>query len=410
MVRTRAKTLSLILVLAMALSSGAAAVSAAEDDLTADLEGIRAQYALPALAASVVKAGVPVAIGATGVRALGTDVKVTRDDRFHLGSDTKAMTATLAGMLVEEGKLSWTSTVGEVLGPAAAKAGLAPLTPGFAAIRLEQLLSHTSGIPSDTEAMYDLYVAPSEYDMSMAARRLAIVSDWGAKNTPQVPAGTPFQYANLGYLTAGAMIETAAGEAWESLITRRIFDPLQLKTAGLGPQATPGRLDAAAGHLVADDGTVTPMPWGPAADVPGVLGPAGTAHMSIRDFAAWAAWNAGAGKRGPALVTATTLAALHQPRVTMDIANPKPGTPKSGQYAFGWGIMKMDWTPRPILTHNGSNTKNLATVFIDPAIDLAIVVTTNFPGEVADKALLDACKLLFARYGAAAAAPEPERP
>jgi CubicO group peptidase (beta-lactamase class C family) len=396
-------------VLAIAALFGSLAVASAADDLTADLEPIRVQSALPALAASVVKGGVPVALGATGVRALGTDVPVTPDDRFHLGSDTKAMTATLAGMLVDEGKLSWSSTIGEVLEPAAEKAGLAKFNSDFAAIRLDQLLSHTSGIPSDTEAMYGLYVAASEYDMSMQARRLAIAADWGSKNTPAAPKEAPFQYANLGYLVAGAMIETAAGEAWESLITRRIFDPLQLKSAGLGPQSTPGRLDAAAGHLVADNGTATPMPWGPAADVPQVLGPAGTAHMSIRDFAAWAAWNAGAGKRGPALVKPETLAALHQPRVAMDIANPKPGTPKSGQYAFGWGIMKMDWTPRPILTHNGSNSLNLATVFIDPAIDLAIVVTTNFPGEKADKALLAVCKLLFERYGSSTAL-EPVRP
>ncbi len=47
---------------------------------------------------------------------LGRNIKVTLDDRFHIGSDTKAMTATLAGMLVEEGKLRWDSTIGEVLG------------------------------------------------------------------------------------------------------------------------------------------------------------------------------------------------------------------------------------------------------------------------------------------------------
>lgn len=46
----------------------------------------------------------------------GTNIRVTIDDRFHLGSDTKAMTATLAGILVDDGKLRWTSTIGEVLG------------------------------------------------------------------------------------------------------------------------------------------------------------------------------------------------------------------------------------------------------------------------------------------------------
>lgn len=392
------KWVAAVLGLCIAALAGADAARAGTDDISADLEAIRAKFELPALAASVVLDGKPAAIGATGVRALGTDAKVTVEDRFHLGSDTKAMTATLAGMLVDEGKLTWTSTVGEVLGPALKAAGLATPVPKFAAITLEQLLSHTSGIPSDTEEIYNLYVATSEYDMSMEARRLAIISEWGSKNTPKVPAGNAFQYANLGYLTVGAMVEAAAGEPWESLITRRIFDPLQLKTAGLGPQVTLGRLDAAAGHLVADDGKVTPMPWGPAADVPEVLGPAGTAHMSIGDFATWAAWNAGGGRRGPSLVKPKTLAWLHEPRITMEIADPKPGTPKSGQYASGWGIMKMDWTRRPILTHNGSNSKNLATILIDPEIDLAIVVTTNFPGQKADQALLAACKLLYERY------------
>ena len=62
------------------------------------------------------KDGEIIASGAVGVRALGRDVPVTIDDRFHLGSDTKAMTATLAGMMVDKGKLRWDSTVGEVLG------------------------------------------------------------------------------------------------------------------------------------------------------------------------------------------------------------------------------------------------------------------------------------------------------
>ena len=380
-----------------------ALAAADEADLAAELETVRQSFNLPALAAAVVKGGRPVAAGATGVRALGQDSKVTTDDRFHLGSDTKAMTATVAAMLVEEGKLSWSSTIGGILGPAAKAAGLPAFTPGIAAITLEQLLSHTSGIPSDTEDIYNLYVGQPAYEKTSAARRLEIIATWGAKNEPRIPAGSPFQYANLGYMTAGAMIETAAGEPWESLITRRIFDALDLKTAGLGPQVTPGRLDAASGHLISDDGKVTPMPWGTAADVPQVIGPAGTAHMSIRDFAAWAAWNAGGAKRGPQLLKPETLALLHRPHVTMPlIENPKPGTPKGGGYGFGWGILKMDWTPRPVLTHNGSNSLNFATVLLDPEIDLAIVVSTNFPGDQADRALLKVAEMLYTRYSAPA--------
>jgi CubicO group peptidase (beta-lactamase class C family) len=71
--------------------------------------------------------------------------------------------------------------------------------------------------------------------------RKRIIADWGKSHEPKVPEGSPFQYANFGYVIVGAMIEKATGQRWEHLITRRIFEPLGLKTAGLGPQATFGR-------------------------------------------------------------------------------------------------------------------------------------------------------------------------
>src|SRR5690606_34437830 len=126
------------------------------------------------------------------------------------------------------------------------------------------------------------------------------------------------------------------------------------------------------------------MLWGPAADGPPVMGPAGLAHMSIRDFARWAGWNAGQGRRAPALVKPETLKEIHRPHVqTPKIENPPPGTPETGDYGFGWGIITFDWTNGPVLTHNGSNGMNLATILVDPRRDLAVVATTNISGEKA---------------------------
>src|SRR5881275_1101584 len=72
------------------------------------------RYKLPALAAAVVKDGQIVAAGVAGTRRIGTATPVTLQDRFHLGSDTKGMTSLLVAILVEEGKLRWSSTVGEI--------------------------------------------------------------------------------------------------------------------------------------------------------------------------------------------------------------------------------------------------------------------------------------------------------
>jgi CubicO group peptidase (beta-lactamase class C family) len=52
--------------------------------------------------------------GACGARRAGQDILVTMEDRFHLGSDTKAFTSLLASQFVEEGKLRWDSTLAEI--------------------------------------------------------------------------------------------------------------------------------------------------------------------------------------------------------------------------------------------------------------------------------------------------------
>lgn len=361
--------------------------------LEATLEPIRVKYRLPALAAAVVKDGTIIAAGAVGVRVHGTDIKVTINDRFHLGSDTKAMTATLAAMLVEEGKLRWDSTIGEVLG-----AEVPGINLQLAAVTLEQLLSHTSGIPSDTPEILRLYFNTDAFEFNLRALRLRMLNAW-KDHAPATPPGKAFHYANLGYIIVGAMIEKAAATPWEELITQRIYAPLGLASAGLGAQATMGRLDAPVGHQVGDNGEITPMLWGAAADVPQAVGPAGNAHMSVLDFATWAGWNAGQGRRGPALVKPETLARLHRPVIkTGKLPNAPPGTPQEGEYALGWGVVKFPWAPRPLLTHNGSNGINLATILVDTQADLGIVVVTNFPEQKADAAARDAVEALYREF------------
>lgn len=381
----------LVLLVASFLFTSAA--RAETSSLDALLDPIRTKYALPSLAAAVVKNGKLVAVGAVGVRVAGTAISVTVDDRYHLGSDTKAMTAMLAGMMVEEGKLSWNSTIGDVLGSDEPN-----LRPKFAAITLKELLSHTSGIPTDNDEIGKLYFDADAYEHTLKDWRLHMIGAWGSKHDPSFPTSGKFQYSNLGYITAGAMIEKAAGKPWERLMYERIYEPLGLATAGIGAQATFGLYDAPVGHRIGDDGKIKPIAWGEGADLPGSLGPAGLAHMSIKDFATWAGWIAGGGKRGPALVTPATLKILETPAVTMEIKNPKPGTPKSGAYAFGWGLSKFDWTEKPILTHNGSNGLNFASIAVDPDQDLAVVVTSNIGGPKVDEASMEVIKALYKEY------------
>jgi CubicO group peptidase (beta-lactamase class C family) len=144
---TRRTRLRNALAVALLLLGVAPPVLSQSHDISPYLSDIRATYDLPALAAAVVQDGTVIAAAAVGTRVYGGTTPVTLQDRFHLGSNAKSMTATLAGMMVEEGQLRWTSTVGEVLGD-----DIPGMSDTLSAATLEQLLSHSSGIPTDDDA------------------------------------------------------------------------------------------------------------------------------------------------------------------------------------------------------------------------------------------------------------------
>src|ERR1035437_364405 len=106
------------------------------------LEAIRKKHDLPALAVVVVKEGRICDRAAVGVRKWGEATPVTTNDVFHIGSCTKSMTATLAAMLIEEGKLRWDSTIAEVFPEL--KHNMAKQ---YESVTVEQLLTHRGGVP-----------------------------------------------------------------------------------------------------------------------------------------------------------------------------------------------------------------------------------------------------------------------
>ncbi len=350
------------------------------------------RYGLPAIAAAAVRSGKVISAGAVGTRRVGTTIPATINDPFHLGSDTKAMTALLAAMLIEKGKLRWDTTVAEVFPEL-----VETMDPRLRRVTLEQLLSHTSGIPTDNEDIFKAYLEAMTQDGNLDEQRYWLVREW-SKRPLQSEPGATFAYANMGYIIIGAMIERIEKKTWDEMITERIFMPLRLRTAGLGPSASLGRVDAPLAHLIVD-GKAKAMLAGPNGDGPAIVGPAGIAHMSILDFARWAGWNAGEGKRGPALVKPETLRKLHTPVISMpEKTDAPPGTPPGGKYALGWGELAPDWALHPLLYHGGSNGMNLAHVWVDPKRDFAMVIAANISGPKANEAFLVLAKELYVKF------------
>ncbi len=358
-------------------------------DLSAELETIRRKFKFPALGAAALRGDKIIAAGMAGVHQAGGQDAATLADQFHLGSDTKAMTATLLGLFVDEGKLKWSTTVGEIFGET-----IPQMDPAWKRVTLAQLLQHRGGAPAQLDAGGLWRRLWEKQGMPMDQRRELVE---GVVTLPPVgEPGTRYIYSNAGYAIAGAMAEKISGTPWEELMQQKVFSPLGITSAGFGPPGIPGPASQPWGHTDAGK----PMdPGNPQADNPPAIGPAGTVHMALGDWAKFVALHLRGHAANPhrevKLLQPETFDALH-----------RAGNYATGQpYAGGWLLCTRAWAKgdRPgdcgrALMHGGSNTLWLCLAWIAPEKDLAFLAVTNQGGVLAQVAGNRAITALIKQY------------
>jgi CubicO group peptidase (beta-lactamase class C family) len=334
------------------------------DDL---LESIRLKQGVPALGGAIVTGKGLEALGAAGVRKKGADVSVTAADEWHLGSNTKALTAAMIGALIERNTLKWETTIGEVFPEAASS-----LDPALQKVTLLHLLSHRAGLPANIP--WGLLPRSG----TTRDQRLAVIKKL-ASIKPLAEPGAKDLYSNLGYVIAGAMAEKAADDSWENLMKKLVFEPLGMTGAGFGGVGTPGLLDQPWPH--GENGKPVEKN-GPDVDNPPVMGPAGTVHCPLVDWAKFVADQLRGARGEKALLKPETYKTLQTP-------------PFGGEYALGCLAVERGWGGGRVLSHNGSNTMNFAVVWIAPLRDFAVLVVCNQGGPVAFKACDEAASKLI---------------
>jgi D-alanyl-D-alanine carboxypeptidase len=331
--------------------------TSAVSDISQQLEQERASIGVPGLAVAVIREGQLAAYGVTGNRRFGTTSPVTLDDKWHHGSNTKSMTATLAAIMVEKGFIGWETTLGDVF-PSVGGA--------WAGVTLKQLLANASGAPGDLVSSGIWSALWSFYGLPTAARSFLLneVTDEPLRFTP----GSGYEYSNAGFALAGHMLETVAGTPWEALLVEHLFTPLGITSAGFGIPATPHHIDQPIGHGGAVNNPVIGDPQR-GADNPAAFGPAGTVHANLLDSARYVQAHL-KGERGEE----TTLLPTAQWRLLHEAAF-------GNGYALGWSVFDRPWAGGTALNHNGSNTQWHSTMWIAPARNWAVVVCMNFGGD-----------------------------
>jgi CubicO group peptidase (beta-lactamase class C family) len=146
---------------------------------------------------------------AFGGRDLRAGIAATPDTPFYIASLAKSMTAVVALQLAAEGRWSLGDRIDKFV----------PDLPGYVrGATLEQLLSHTSGVPN-----YQDLIDWQHYDGMDNGRALALLA---GRSALDFPAGSAYRYSNTGYVLVASAIERLTGQPFREALRSRVFGPL----------------------------------------------------------------------------------------------------------------------------------------------------------------------------------------
>jgi len=348
-------------------------------DLRDTLERIRSAAKLPGLAALALRGNTIVGEGAVGLRRVGDSAQVGQGDVFLLGEDVQAMTATVAALLVADGKISLSATLDEVLGPSGF-----PMHADYKPATLGGLLSHNAGVPPTLSAAAAAALrAPGDARQRRTDAVRIMLSEG-----PKAPPNLGFERASGGYLLAAAMLEQIAGTSFETLTRERLFLPLGMGACSFGPPDS-GTSNIGApqpsGHTLTD-GAFVPVDASSLAEPAAAFAPAGSVRCSLRDWSKFGAMHL-AGARGDKglLLSPEAFRTLH--------------TPVGATYALGWNSVSRPWSGDvQALNYGSGNAHFHALIWIAPAKNVAFLVAANAGAPEAAKAVDDVVGALVAAF------------
>lgn len=316
---------------------------------TSILQDAMSDKAVPGMAAMVLRNFGGGTQYVAGERARSSSAPIALNDRWHLGSNGKAMTATLVARLVEAGALSWERPLAEML-PELAQT----MRPPYRSVTLPDLLSHRSGLPENTSDT-DFFLSFHTDTAPPTAQRLRYIARC-LQEAPVGPARGESSYSNTGFLIAAACAERATGHSFEDLMVGQVFAPLGIRSISFDQF---GADDEPRGHV---DGRIADRQG----DVnPRMFTPAGAMRMTLRDWSRFCVDHMRGEHGRGRLLRAATYRFLHAPQGETSAA-------------LGWGAAPHPMGLQgPALAHSGSDGNWFALVCLFPWTGNGVLVVAN---------------------------------
>ncbi|MGN6803659.1 MAG: serine hydrolase [Ginsengibacter sp.] len=346
------------------------------DQIDALVERTMKTFDVPGIAVAVVKDGKIIHEKGYGVTSLNTMQKMNEHTRFGIASNSKAFTVAALGILVDEGKLNWDDRVVDYI-------------PGFKLyspyvtenFTIRDLLTHRSGLGLGAG---DLMIWPDSStfgleDIIHNLRYLKETSDFRTK----------FDYDNLMYIIAGAVVAKVSGMSWEDFIQKKIFDPLGMTESAPDYDLLKNKNNVIDAHAPVNGKVqVIHRDW------KDVANPAGGIYSSVHDMSKWIMMQMNDGKYGPDLNKQLLSEKTHEEMWTPQTVIPVHGktTYKTHFASYGLGWFLSDEMGYKVPTHTGGLAGIVTQVTLIPELQLGIIVLTNQQSGAAFTAITNTIK------------------
>lgn len=342
-------------------------------DLQQLLDKVRMEYNMPAMAAAIINDN-NIETAVSGKRRLGDKIPVELEDRFHLGSTTKAFTAHWAGALVEAGLIEWDTKVLEVFPHWEDDAFKT-----YHKITLSDLLCHRAYIKpfTGTEEISQI----PRFSGSPKEQRRSFAKWLLRQNPAKIGSQDGYTYSNAGYSVATAMLEKVSESNWELAIEADILEPLGIK--GVFGWPTDANPEQPYGHHAIHplDANLRPVTARNMFPMPKILAPSGDLSLSVGDYSKFVQAHLKGVCGQDNLLNSKTYAYLHYGREN---------------YAMGWTRLLKNKIH--VSTHDGSAGTFYTHTSILKEKDLAIVIFVNASNIYATKAVYTLKKRLMELY------------
>ncbi len=311
-------------------------------------------HGFPGVVLGVLRDGQVVDARTRGLANVELGVRAHRRHRFEIGSISKQFTAYAVLMLHERGLVDLQAPLGRYLDG---------LPASWAAVPIERLLTHTSGLPDLESAFgYGVY-RETPGDAEFLARLVALPIDFAP--------GERWSYSNTNYWLLARVIEQVSGLGYGEFMQRKLFLPLHMSATR---SAFPAQLlpERAAGYRRVGDRLENREP-----SQPNTTRGLGDLVTSLDDMARWERE-----QLRPTLVSRASAERARQPARLND----------GSTVPYGYGLDLDKLLPRPSIQHTGQVAGFSAAYVRVPELRLAAVVFVNAYGSPADALAIHALR------------------